>query len=61
MACLVNLSQFYIIDAAGPVTSTVIGQLKTCIIVGLGWILSDHVVSHQSVAGILMALTGMSL
>ncbi|BCS10898.1 hypothetical protein ALUC_40238A [Aspergillus luchuensis] len=60
-ACLVNLSQFYIIDAAGPVTSTVIGQLKTCIIVGLGWVLSDHEILRQSVAGILMALTGMSL
>ncbi|OJJ68472.1 hypothetical protein ASPBRDRAFT_77578 [Aspergillus brasiliensis CBS 101740] len=60
-ACLVNLSQFYIIDAAGPVTSTVIGQLKTCIIVGLGWVLSDHEILRQSIAGILMALTGMSL
>ncbi|OOF94211.1 hypothetical protein ASPCADRAFT_149490 [Aspergillus carbonarius ITEM 5010] len=60
-ACLVNLSQFYIIDAAGPVTSTVIGQLKTCIIVGLGWVLSDHEILRQSIAGILMALAGMSL
>ncbi|PYI00552.1 integral membrane protein [Aspergillus sclerotiicarbonarius CBS 121057] len=59
-ACLVNLSQFYIIDAAGPVTSTVIGQLKTCIIVGLGWVLSDHEIMRQSIAGILMALAGMS-
>ncbi|PYH88278.1 TPT-domain-containing protein [Aspergillus ellipticus CBS 707.79] len=60
-ACLVNLSQFYIIDAAGPVTSTVLGQLKTCIIVGLGWMLSDHEILRQSVAGVLLALVGMSL
>ncbi|KOC09610.1 solute transporter [Aspergillus flavus AF70] len=60
-ACLVNLSGFYIIDAAGPVSSTVIGQLKTCIIVGLGWASSRHVIMGQSVLGIFMALVGMSM
>ncbi|KAE8149569.1 hypothetical protein BDV25DRAFT_172759 [Aspergillus avenaceus] len=60
-ACLVNLSGFYIIDAAGPVSSTVIGQLKTCIIVGLGWAASSHVVLRESVIGIFMALVGMSM
>ncbi|KAE8379172.1 hypothetical protein BDV26DRAFT_303758 [Aspergillus bertholletiae] len=60
-ACLVNLSGFYIIDAAGPVSSTVIGQLKTCIIVGLGWASSRHVVMRQSILGIFMALVGMSM
>ncbi|KAJ5504762.1 hypothetical protein N7463_007636, partial [Penicillium fimorum] len=58
-ACLVNVSQFAVIDAIGPVSSTVIGHLKTCTIVGLGWFLSDHSISKQSVAGILMALLGM--
>ncbi|KAK1144752.1 hypothetical protein N8T08_004763 [Aspergillus melleus] len=60
-ACLVNLSGFYIIDAAGPVSSTVIGQLKTCVIVGLGWASSSHVVMNQSIMGIVMALVGMGL
>lgn len=60
-ACLVNLSGFYIIDAAGPVSSTVIGQLKTCVIVGLGWASSAHVVMRQSIMGIMMALIGMAL
>ncbi|RHZ61427.1 putative solute transporter [Aspergillus thermomutatus] len=61
LACLVNLSQFIIIDAVGPVSSTVIGHLKTCIIVGLGWALSDRPISKESLVGILMALTGMTL
>ncbi|KAB8253976.1 hypothetical protein BDV32DRAFT_143303 [Aspergillus pseudonomiae] len=60
-ACLVNLSGFYIIDAAGPVSSTVIGQLKTCIIVGLGWAASRHVIMRQSILGVFMALVGMSM
>ncbi|KAL4889767.1 triose-phosphate transporter family-domain-containing protein [Aspergillus ambiguus] len=61
LACLVNLSQFFIIDAVGPVSSTVIGHLKTCIVIGLGWAWSDHPISRESIAGILMALTGMTL
>ncbi|KAF7128562.1 hypothetical protein CNMCM5793_003350 [Aspergillus hiratsukae] len=61
LACLVNLSQFIIIDAVGPVSSTVIGHLKTCIIVGLGWALSDRPISRGSLVGIVMALTGMTL
>jgi solute carrier family 35 protein E3 len=60
-ACLVNLSGFYIIDAAGPVSSTVIGQLKTCIIVGFGWASSRHIIMSQSILGIFMALVGMSM
>lgn len=61
LACLVNLSQFIIIDSVGPVSSTVIGHLKTCIIVGLGWALSDRPISRGCLVGILMALTGMTL
>lgn len=58
---MVNLSQFYIVDAAGAVSGAVIGQLKTCIIVGLGWARSNHVVPRESVLGIIMALVGMSM
>ncbi|KAI9374067.1 hypothetical protein BJX61DRAFT_344559 [Aspergillus egyptiacus] len=61
LACLVNLSQFYIVDVAGAVSGAVLGQLKTCIIVGLGWVWSNHSVPRQSVAGIMMALIGMSM
>lgn len=58
---MVNLSQFYIVDAAGAVSGAVIGQLKTCIIVGLGWASSNHVIPRESVLGIIMALVGMSM
>ncbi|KAL4805571.1 hypothetical protein BDV18DRAFT_141287 [Aspergillus unguis] len=61
LACMVNLSQFYIVDVAGAVSGAVIGQLKTCIIVGLGWAWSNHAVPQQSVMGIIMALVGMSM
>ncbi|KAJ5379952.1 uncharacterized protein N7496_002380 [Penicillium cataractarum] len=61
LACLVNISQFYVINAVGPVSSTVIGHLKTCMIVALGWYFSDRSISMQSVIGIIMALVGMSL
>ncbi|KAL2813081.1 hypothetical protein BJX63DRAFT_394875 [Aspergillus granulosus] len=61
LACFVNLSQFYIVDAAGAVSGAVIGQLKTCIIVGLGWALSGHSIPHESVLGIIVALVGMSM
>ncbi|PTU21816.1 hypothetical protein P175DRAFT_0435551 [Aspergillus ochraceoroseus IBT 24754] len=60
-ACIVNLSQFYIVDAAGAVSGAVVGQLKTCIIVGLGWASSNHVVPRPSVVGIVMALIGMGM
>ncbi|KAL4946090.1 hypothetical protein BDV06DRAFT_159765 [Aspergillus oleicola] len=61
LACMVNLSQFYIVDVAGAVSGAVIGQLKTCIIVGLGWAWSNHSVPRQSVIGIIIALVGMSM
>ncbi|GIJ97939.1 hypothetical protein Aspvir_000045 [Aspergillus viridinutans] len=60
-ASLVNLSQFFIIDLAGPISGTVVGQLKTCIIVGLGWSFSTHPIYFQSIVGIFLALVGMSI
>ncbi|EAW14615.1 uncharacterized protein ACLA_076560 [Aspergillus clavatus NRRL 1] len=61
LASLVNLSQFYIIDLAGPISGTVVGQLKTCIIVGLGWAFSTQPVYVESIVGIGLALVGMSM
>ncbi|PGH29443.1 hypothetical protein GX50_07801 [[Emmonsia] crescens] len=60
-ACLVNLSLFFIIDHAGPVSSTVTGHLKTCVIVGLGWATSEKSVSFESKFGILFAILGIML
>jgi solute carrier family 35, member E3 len=60
-ACLVNLSQFLIINDAGPVSSTVVGHLKTCLIVGLGWATSKKAVGNESILGILLAILGVIL
>ncbi|EEH06924.1 integral membrane protein [Histoplasma capsulatum G186AR] len=60
-ACIVNLSLFFIIDHAGPVSSTVTGHLKTCIIVGLGWAISEKIVGFESKFGILLSILGIIL
>ncbi|KAI4174000.1 MAG: hypothetical protein LQ343_002563 [Gyalolechia ehrenbergii] len=58
-ASLINLSQFFIIGGAGPVSSTVVGHLKTCAIVTLGWITSGRSVGDKSIFGILLAIAGI--
>jgi solute carrier family 35 protein E3 len=60
-ACMINLSLFFIIDDAGPVSSTVVGHLKTCFIVGLGWAKSPKHVGRESILGIFLALWGIIL
>lgn len=59
MAALLNISQFFIVAGAGPVSSTVVGHLKTCSIVGLGWMTGKRAASDRSIFGIFMALTGI--
>lgn len=59
LACLINLSQFLIINEAGPVSSTVVGHSKTCLIVAGGWIHSRKSLSDGSLVGILLALGGI--
>lgn len=55
-ASLINLSQFFIIVGAGPVSSTVVGHVKTCLIVALGWITSGRTVTDRSVMGVIIAI-----
>lgn len=55
-ASLINLSQFFIIIGAGPVSSTVVGHVKTCLIVSLGWITSKRAVTDRSVFGVIVAI-----
>jgi solute carrier family 35 protein E3 len=57
---LINLSQFYIITDAGPVSSTVVGHLKTILIVGLGWILHGKNAGNESLAGVMLAVFGIT-
>jgi solute carrier family 35, member E3 len=59
MAALLNISQFFIVAGAGPVSSTVVGHLKTCSIVALGWITTGRGASDRGLFGIFMALTGI--
>ncbi|KAI1355620.1 integral membrane protein [Xylaria sp. FL0043] len=58
-AALINLSQFFIIGQTGPVSSTVVGHLKTCLIVALGWVTSGRSVGDKSVIGVFVAVGGI--
>ncbi|KAI1816037.1 TPT-domain-containing protein [Poronia punctata] len=58
-AALINLSQFFIVGQTGPVSSTVVGHLKTCLIVSLGWVTSGRSVGDKSILGVLVAVGGI--
>ncbi|KAI9681109.1 MAG: hypothetical protein M1817_002391 [Caeruleum heppii] len=58
-ACLINVSQFLIIAGAGPVSSTVVGHVKTCSIVAIGWFVGGKSVGDRSIFGILLAIGGI--
>ncbi|KAI1176288.1 integral membrane protein [Nemania sp. FL0916] len=60
-AALINLSQFFIIGQTSPVSSTVVGHLKTCLIVTLGWVTSGRSVSDKSIVGVFVAVGGIIL
>ncbi|KAG9654277.1 TPT-domain-containing protein, partial [Aureobasidium melanogenum] len=60
-ASAINLSQFVIIDGAGPVASTVVGHSKTLSIVALGWITSGHGADDKSLFGVVIAVGGILL
>ncbi|KAI0147156.1 TPT-domain-containing protein [Xylariaceae sp. FL1272] len=59
-AALINLSQFFIVEQTGPVSSTVVGHLKTCLIVALGWVTSGRSVGDKSILGVFIAIGGIS-
>ncbi|CAO1605081.1 hypothetical protein XANCAGTX0491_008613 [Xanthoria calcicola] len=59
LAALINLSQFFIIAGAGAVSSTVVGHVKTCGIVALGWIISRRPVTDRSAFGVILAITSV--
>ncbi|KAK4089088.1 hypothetical protein PCL_01422 [Purpureocillium lilacinum] len=58
-ASLINISQFFIIVQGGPVLSTVVGHLKTCSIVGLGWMASGRSKSGGPTTSIVVAIVGI--
>ncbi|KAK4550070.1 hypothetical protein LTR36_003037 [Oleoguttula mirabilis] len=59
LACLLHVSQFLIIDGAGPVASTVVGHFKTCLIITIGWFHSQLPLKDGSMVGILLAVGGI--
>lgn len=58
-AALINISQFFIIAQTGPVSSTVVGHLKTCTIIALGWATSGRAIGDKSILGVLVAVGGI--
>ncbi|KKY25704.1 putative solute carrier family 35 member e3 [Phaeomoniella chlamydospora] len=58
-ASLLNISQFFIVAGAGPVSSTVVGHLKTCSIVMIGWIISGRKASDGGIFGVFLAIAGI--
>ncbi|KAL7930522.1 triose-phosphate transporter family domain-containing protein [Trichoderma chlorosporum] len=60
LASLINISQFYIVAQTGPVSSTVVGHVKTCTIVGLGWAMSGRAMSDKSAVGAAIAVAGIT-
>uniref|UniRef100_A0A0E0JQE6 Sugar phosphate transporter domain-containing protein n=1 Tax=Oryza punctata TaxID=4537 RepID=A0A0E0JQE6_ORYPU len=65
LSCLisvsVNFSTFLVIGKTSPVTYQVVGHLKTCIILGFGYVLFNDPFSWRNIFGILLALLGMIL
>lgn len=58
-AALINISQFFIVARAGAVSSTVVGHVKTCAIVALGWAAEGRPVRDRSAAGVVVAIGGI--
>ena len=58
-ASLINISQFFIVNTSGPVTSTVVGHCKTVSIVAIGWIISGRGVTDKGALGVVMTVGGI--
>ncbi|KAL9126171.1 MAG: hypothetical protein Q9217_004733 [Psora testacea] len=56
LASLINVSQFFIIGGAGAVESTVVGHLKTCLIVVIGAFTGGRIITDKAALGIMLAL-----
>ncbi len=59
LAALINLSQFFIIGGAGAVESTVVGHLKTCLIVVIGAFTGGRIITDKAALGIMLALVSI--
>ncbi|XP_058179679.1 UDP-xylose transporter 3 [Rhododendron vialii] len=55
----VNFSTFLVIGKTSPVTYQVLGHLKTCLVLGFGYVLLSNPFSWRNLLGILIAVVGM--
>ncbi|PHH89684.1 hypothetical protein CDD83_5490 [Cordyceps sp. RAO-2017] len=58
-ASLINMSQFFIVVQTGPVSSTVVGHVKTCTIVCIGWVMSGRPVGDRALVGVVVAVAAV--
>lgn len=61
IAVFVNLSTFLVIGKTSPVTYQVLGHLKTCLVLGLGYTLLHDPFTARNIIGILVAIIGMAM
>jgi solute carrier family 35 protein E3 len=57
-AILINMSQFYIVKGTNALTSTVVGHMKTCSILALGWVFGAPM-HPMALLGTLLAVVGI--
>jgi solute carrier family 35 protein E3 len=55
----VNVTNYLVIARTSPVTYQVIGHLKTCLILVLGFVVFKYPVVMRNLAGIVLAMVGM--
>ncbi|XP_073049205.1 UDP-xylose transporter 1-like [Primulina eburnea] len=61
IAVFVNLSTFLVIGKTSPVTYQVLGHLKTCLVLALGYTLLHDPFTSRNIFGILIAIVGMGM
>ncbi|PNS21751.1 NADP-dependent alcohol dehydrogenase 7 [Sphaceloma murrayae] len=59
-AMMINLSQFKVIGLAGSLAGTIVGQVKTIVIVIIGWIQLGQAVNSDSILGVSVAIAGVA-
>ncbi|KAF4553059.1 Hypothetical protein D9617_8g050720 [Elsinoe fawcettii] len=58
-AIIINLSQFKVIGLAGSLAGTIVGQVKTIVIVVIGWLQLGQAVNAGSIVGVAVAILGV--
>jgi drug/metabolite transporter (DMT)-like permease len=59
LALGVNVTNYLVIARTSPVTYQVVGHLKTCLILMLGFVVFKYPIVYRNLCGILVAVVGM--